>query len=273
MTASHIEGPLHAEVMGPEDGPPMVFVHPIPMDHTAWIYQMAHFSTWYRCIAIDVPGFGRSPRATPGLTMADIAEACWDAVARVTARSGAVLVGCSVGSHAVQWMYHARPGGTDAVVVSGAGWRPVNTFARERIQDYRERGIGFRYAHALAGLSAQFRQTALADWLATLVVERNDSADLDTIIRVFEAVSAPAPDWLHARLVAPVLIITGSECSAHEASFALRDRLPDAELVTLDGAGHACQFERPREFDREMMRFLYAHGHDWLEGALTDQRS
>ncbi len=45
---------------------------------------------------------------------------------------------------------------------------------------------------------------------------------------------------------------------------ALRDRLPDARLVTIEGAGHACHLEQPWVFDREVMRFLRAHGHDHL---------
>ena len=77
--AEHIEGPLYYERMG-RTGPVIVFVHPNPMDQSCWIYQLAHFSTWYRCIAIDIPGYGRSPKATRGLTMDDMAQACWEAV-------------------------------------------------------------------------------------------------------------------------------------------------------------------------------------------------
>ena len=77
--ADHIEGPLYYERMG-RSGPVMAFVHPNPMDQSCWIFQMAHLSTWYRCIAIDIPGYGRSPKATPGLTMNDMAEACWEAI-------------------------------------------------------------------------------------------------------------------------------------------------------------------------------------------------
>jgi pimeloyl-ACP methyl ester carboxylesterase len=32
--------------------------------------------------------------------------------------------------------------------------------------------------------------------------------------------------------------------------------LPDAELVTLVGAGHACQLEQPWEFDLHLLEFL-----------------
>src|SRR5271170_7189168 len=76
IVAEHIDGPLYYERMG-RTGPVMAFVHPNPMDQSCWIYQMAHMSTWYRCIAIDIPGYGRSPKARPGLTMDDMAQACW----------------------------------------------------------------------------------------------------------------------------------------------------------------------------------------------------
>ena len=58
--ADHIDGPLYYETMG-KRGPVMGFVHPNPMDQSCWIFQMAQMSTWYRCIGIDLPGYGKSP--------------------------------------------------------------------------------------------------------------------------------------------------------------------------------------------------------------------
>ena len=77
--AQHIHGPLYYERMG-RTGAVIAFIHPNPMDQSCWIFQMAHLSTWYRCIAIDIPGYGRSPKADAELTMTDMAEACWEAV-------------------------------------------------------------------------------------------------------------------------------------------------------------------------------------------------
>ena len=57
--ANNIDGPLYYERMG-RTGPVMAFVHPNPMDQSCWIFQMAQMSTWFRCIAIDVPGYGTS---------------------------------------------------------------------------------------------------------------------------------------------------------------------------------------------------------------------
>src|SRR5262249_19547085 len=95
--AEHIDGPLYYETLG-KSGPVMAFVHPNPMDQSCWIFQMAQMSTWFRCIAIDLPGYGKSPKARAGLTMQDIAQACWEATDDAYPGERAILVGCSIGS-------------------------------------------------------------------------------------------------------------------------------------------------------------------------------
>ena len=90
----NVNGPLYYERMG-RTGPVMAFVHPNPMDQSCWIYQMAHFSTWYRCIAVDLPGYGRSPKADAGLRMEDVAEACWEAIDDCFPGEAAILVGAT----------------------------------------------------------------------------------------------------------------------------------------------------------------------------------
>ena len=73
----NINGPLYYERMG-RTGPVMAFVHPNPMDQSCWIYQMARFSTWFRCVAIDIPGYGRSPAGTAEMSRFDMAQALWE---------------------------------------------------------------------------------------------------------------------------------------------------------------------------------------------------
>src|ERR1041385_7832227 len=142
--ANHIRGPLYYERMG-RTGPVIAFIHPNPMDQSCWIFQMAHLSTWYRCIAIDIPGYGRSPKAPAGLTTADMAAACWEAIDEALPGETAILVGCSVGSSIVPFMYHERPKQTAALILSGTGYNPKKEFAARRIADYSKRGIGYRW--------------------------------------------------------------------------------------------------------------------------------
>ena len=60
------------EVKG--DGPAMVLVHANPFDHDLWLYQAAHFSTWFKVIGIDIRGYGRSAKMTTSYSLRDMAE-------------------------------------------------------------------------------------------------------------------------------------------------------------------------------------------------------
>jgi pimeloyl-ACP methyl ester carboxylesterase len=233
----------------------MVFLHPNPMDSSCWLYQMTHFSTWYRTIGIDLPGYGRSPRAELGVTMEEIALACWSAVDRVTTEP-AVVVGCSVGAWLAAHMDHLAPGRTLAMVLTGVGYSPDKEFARRRIASYSEHGVAFRREHTYAVLSRAFGQTPMASYLEALFCERNDRADGATIVEMFRALEQPDPDWLWSGISVPTLVISGSEDNAHPRALVLPDHIPDCELVVMQGAGHACQLERPWEFDAAMIDFL-----------------
>jgi pimeloyl-ACP methyl ester carboxylesterase len=256
--ASHVRGPLYYERLG-RSGPVMAFVHPNPMDQSCWLYQTAHFSTWYRCITIDIPGYGRSPKADPGLTVDDMAQACWEAVDDAFPGETAVLVGCSTGSAIIPHMYHLRPAHTAALIFSGTGYRPVRDMSG-RIEGYRKQGVDYRWQFTFEDLSAAFRATPMAHYFAELFCERNELADADSIIYQFEELQQPSPDDLHSGIGCPSIILTGSEDNAHPRAAALQERIPGCELRTLPGAGHACYMEQPWLFDRFMIEFLTRHG-------------
>ncbi len=257
--AENINGPLYYEKMG-RTGPVIAFVHPNPMDQSCWMFQMTHFSTWFRCIAIDIPGYGRSPTAEKGLSMADMAQGCWEAIDDAYPGEDVILVGCSVGSSLVPYMHHIRPEKTKAMVVCGTGYSPVKEFAARRIKQYTADGIDFRWDYTFQDMSPAFRPTPLAHWFANLFQERNDHADLQTILYQFEALAKPDDEDHHSKIACPMIILTGSEDSAHERAFALKARVPGCELKVLAGAGHACQLEQPWLFDRFMIEFLVKHG-------------
>ena len=255
----HIQGPLYYETMGRE-GPVMAFVHPNPMDQSCWLFQMAHMSTWYRCIAIDIPGYGRSPKADEGLTTSDMAEGCWEAIDDAFAEDNAIIVGSSVGAVIAPFMYHQRPVATAALILSGTGYTPKKEWAGRRIDAYRTHGIDYRWRYTFEDLSPAFRATPLAHYFAELFTERNELADVETIIRQFTALAQPDPDGYHESIACPTLILTGSEDAGHEPALALQGLIPNCELSILPGAGHACQLEQPWLFDRFMREFLERHG-------------
>jgi len=256
--AQHIHGPLYYERMG-RSGPVIAFVHPNPMDQSCWIFQMAQMSTWYRCIAIDVPGYGRSPKARKGVTMNDVAQAFWEAIDEIAPGENAILVGCSVGSAIITYMHHIRPDKTSALILSGTGYNPDKAFAHRRIADYKKYGIDFRRRFTFDDLSPAFRATQLATFFADMFVERNRFGDIDSIIHQFEAHAQINAEDHESRVACPSIILTGSEDSTHQTAFALQQRIRNCDLKVLPGAGHACQIEQPWLFNRHMIEFLRKH--------------
>ena len=68
IMARHIPGPLYFNLHG-SSGMPMIFLHSTPDDHRLWMYQTARFSSWFRTIAVDLAGYGRSGPAQQGLSV------------------------------------------------------------------------------------------------------------------------------------------------------------------------------------------------------------
>lgn len=266
----HIEGPLYTERLG-RAGPPMAFVHPNPTDLSVWLYQMAHFSTWFRTVGIDLPGYGRSPKAFPGLTMTDLANACWDAVDANLAADGAVdgvggagtaptvLAGCSVGAHVVLHMAAERPERTAAVILSGTSYFEEKTYCVDRTRFFSQLGVGYRRDYFFDVVSKAWGATDLGGWFADLFTERDPRADVPSIIEMFNALYAPDPDWLF-EVKAPVLIISGTEDRSHAAAKVLGGKIAGSEFIPMPGAGHACQVEQPWLWDRWAIDFLGRHG-------------
>src|SRR6476620_10729234 len=63
---------IYYEVSG--EGFPFVMVHANPFDHNLWMYQIAHFSTYFKVVAIDIRGYGRSDKPSVPFTLKDMAD-------------------------------------------------------------------------------------------------------------------------------------------------------------------------------------------------------
>lgn len=247
---------LASWVSGDEADPVMVFVHPNPLDSWSWLYQVFEFGDSHRCVAVDLPGYGATPPIPDDWTVEDLAAAVWRVVDRATGGGPAVLVGCSIGSHLVEIMYHQRPEAVRALVVSGTGWDPHRRYIARRIREYGELGAAARRPHAFDVLSDGFGASDLGRFLVDTTCRRDEHADPAAISRLFEIRTEVEPASFITGIQAPVLVVSGTEDAAHAGAAPLAERLPHGELVALQGAGHACYLEQPAAFNAAVRSFL-----------------
>lgn len=256
--ASHISSPLYYAQNGTR-GTPMLFIHSTPDDHRLWMFQTAHFSAWYRTIAVDLAGYGRSAPPQTGVTVANQAQACWETIDSITP-DRIIIQGNSLGSFVSLHMASQRPDRVRALILSGCGYLPTREMMVKWKERYRTEGIALRRYQILDHFSPKSRERPLVQYYADMVAGLSNVGTLDSIIAMNQALSYPDPEEFFTSIVVPTLIISGTDDRNHPAAFELQRRIKGAEIRSIEGAGHSSNFEAPWQFDRYCIDFLAGLG-------------
>jgi 3-oxoadipate enol-lactonase len=244
------------EVKG--EGPALVLVHANPFDHDLWLYQTAHFSTWFQVIGIDIRGYGRSAKVTTSFTLKDM---CNDVIAVMDALGvrRAVLGGCSVGSGIAILLGLDHPDRFSALILVG-GNSGASSRYQHRVVGYRKNLADYHGQHLRELVAPAFAESRLGRHLLDMWVEREPRLKGEAIAQVFMAgnhtdTTARLPD-----MRVPTLVINGEFDNSLAAGRRTARMVDGAEHRILPGTGHACCLEDPAGFDRLVIRFLEGSG-------------
>jgi len=250
---------VYYEVAG--EGKPFVMLHANPCDHRMWMYQIAHFSRWFRVIAPDMRAYGRTDKPTTlypfGALVDDVLAVC----AQEDVTSG-ILAGASMGSKMAFQLLVDHPGIFQAnIQVGGNAFR--GTSYDGRIVGYEAAGENvreYRAGHLKELFAPGFADTVRGQYLAAMILE--DSAELTgkaigTLFHSFDDVdlAAAVPS-----IEIPTLIVNGAFDNSLTGGRETSGLIPDAEHAVIEGAGHLCILEKPEEFDRLTSDFLRKNG-------------
>ncbi|MEB8338370.1 alpha/beta fold hydrolase [Streptomyces endophyticus] len=205
--------PLHHEVSGPADGPPLVLGPSLGTSTAVWGQQLPGLSRDFRTIAYDLPGHGGSATGPPrdtgdtgdtgDTTVADLAGlvlSVADGLGLDRFHYAGISLGGAVGAHLAA--HHPDRVASLALVCSSAHFGPPGPW-RERARLVRDQG------------TAPLLDTAPDRWFSD-----ESLAATGTGRRLLDALAATAPAGYAA-------------CCDALAAYDLRDRLADITAPTL----------------------------------------
>jgi 3-oxoadipate enol-lactonase len=235
----------------------LLLIHAFPVDARMWDPQRSAFEGALPVVAPHLPGFGGTEPAGDVMTMRAAAERCLSAVDEAGAER-AVVCGLSIGGYvAFEIWRRARDRVAGLVLAntrSGADTEEGAATRRRLAERLRSEGNGFLVEDPPPLLSADASEqlwTQVRSWVADQPADAIAAASLGMAER-----PDSTPDLAGIDVPTVVVTASGDTLIAPEVSSPMADRIPGAELVVLEGAGHLSNVEAPDAFTDVLRRHL-----------------
>ncbi len=214
--------------------------------------------------ALDLPGHGLAQKGDgPDYTVPGYARFL-DGFLDVIGAATAVLVGTSLGGHAVATLACRRPERVRALVLVGSiGLIP---WGAERRAGTRGRLTDASRESIERKLRLLLHNEAMVtdEWLTEEFLINNSPGAAESFRRIADYVADHIDDDVIGPRLAelengpPIQLIWGRQERAVplETGLAAHELLPTSELAVIDAASHAPYYEQPEEFNRVLLDFL-----------------
>jgi 3-oxoadipate enol-lactonase len=240
------------------EGPTIVLVHANPFDHRLWMYQIARWSSFYRVIAVDIRGYGRSDKPETPFSLADMAEDVLG-VCRQEQVTRAIFGGVSVGSGISLLIGLDHPELAQALILVG-GSSVGNAGMQKRIDGFTSADLpAYQRTHLADCTAPGFPETPRGRWLLGMFNDRADTLSGKSIARIFEARMQCDMRPRLGGLRVPALVVNGEHDGSMKGGRETASLAAGAEHAVIKGAGHCCNIEEPASFDAAVIPFLAKH--------------
>ena len=234
-------------------GPAILLTHGYSSTSAMWRGQVDTLAKDHTLILWDMRGHGDSDypedqaQYSEEHTVADMA-ALLDAVGA----KDAVIGGLSLGGYMSLAFHLAHPARTKALLIidTGPGFKKDepradwNANAERTAKKYAEEGLGPLAAATAERRAARHRSARGLELAARGMLAQRDARVINSL-----------PD-----IKVPSLVVVGSEDKPFlVAADYMANKIPGAEKVVIDGAGHAANIDRPKAFNAAVLEFLRKH--------------
>jgi 3-oxoadipate enol-lactonase len=252
---------IHYQQTGRPNGAPVLLIQGLGADKHGWDVQRVGLAPWYRTIAFDNRGAGRSDKPHGAYSLEQMAD---DAVS-VLDHAGvetAHVVGASMGGAITQILALKHPERLRSITLACTACRNP-PWRRELLADWAHTAstLGMRAmtkeaARWVIGPRSFRRLWPAIGWMGPLALARPPHAFVAQVAAILEVDDAQA-DQL-STIERPTLVLVGNQdiLTPRGDSEELAERIPTAELVVISGAAHGFMVEHGSTFNRVMLDFL-----------------
>lgn len=239
----------------PTTNPTLVFLHYFGGSVRSWDAVVAELVADFRCLLIDLPGFGESPPLSDHQTVDDVAAVVAEAIADQLGHEPFVLVGHSMGGKLALAIAAGLPGkpqppglqGLVLLATSPPGPEPIPDDSRQEMLDQ-------------PGLSPEKQRQAAEETVTKIT--RKPLSEAVRAQTVADNLRSSAEGWIAwpavgsraditdrmSQIRIPVALLAGDQDEALDPSvqpMMVQPYLPQATLQTVVGAGHLLPLEVP----------------------------
>jgi len=248
---------INTQIDGPEGAPWIIFSNSLITDLTMWDDQAAELKTSFRVLRYDQRGHGGT-QAPDGKYTFDMLTADVTALMDALAIRRAHFCGISMGGMTALFLAQRHSDRFDRIVAADCG--PASTPAsaqqwKERIDLAADKGMG-----ALAEVTIP--RWFPPEFVATKapVLDKVRGMIKATPFKGFAGCAQALSDYdLRPGLAGisrPTLLIVGTKDATLAGIKQIKEAVPGAALVELEGAGHLSNLEQPQAFTRAVRDFI-----------------
>ncbi len=244
----------------PDGRKPVLLLHGLGADASSWEYQIPALGTkGFRPVAVDLPGFGKTPKPASGWSIHDSAVAASRMMNELVDLPYDV-VGISMGGVVAQVLARLDLGRVRKLVL-------VNTFACLRPRRVNEwfyllkrivvanfRGVKYQAEAVAERLFPELHQAVLREEIIRRIL---DSDPIVYRTAMWQLARFDSTRWLK-EIGCPTLVISGELDSTVplDNQKELANGLPTAHQVIIPAARHGVIVDQPEKFNQALLEFL-----------------
>lgn len=240
---------------------PIIFIHGFPYDHNMWHAQIEELSKDYFCVSYDIRGLGESPAGDGQFTMESFVDDLETLVDEMNLDKP-VLCGLSMGGYISLRAMERMQNKFSALILCDTKSEADNNEGKlKRAAAIRQINSGKFYdfieSFVLNCFGEKFIKENNTDYRKIVDrSKRNNPAGVKGCLLAMAGRTDTTESL--AKIKIPTLVICGSEdkLSPPDVMMSMADKIPNANFVLVEKAGHMTPFENPNAVNKAIKDFL-----------------